>query len=92
VSSLGPLIREFQRDAAALPTDALRTEIEIGFEVLDAAIRQFHSIRPGIGTVDDRISATGDVLVATLMTALYVRELATRPVPDSAWIITGSVN
>ena len=93
VSSLGPLIREFQRDAAALPTDALQTEIEIGFEVLDAAIRQFYSIRPGTGTVDDRISATGDVMVATLMTALYVRELATRPILDAAaWIFTGSVN
>jgi hypothetical protein len=93
VSSLGPLIREFQRDAAALPTDALQAEIEIGFEVLDTAIRQFYSIRPGTGTMDDRISATGDVMVATLMTALYVRELATRPILDSAaWIVTGSVN
>lgn len=84
------LIREFQRDAAALPTDALRTEIEIGFEILDAAIRQLYGIRPGIGNLDDRISATGDVLVATLMTALYVRELAARP--RDTWTITASVN
>jgi len=93
MSSLGPLIREFQRDAAALPTDVLQAEIELGFEALDAAICQFHGIRPGTGTVDDRISATGDVMIATLMTALYVRELATRPILDAAaWIFTGSVN
>jgi len=33
----------------------------------------------GIRGVDERITATGDVMIATLTVALYVRELATRP-------------
>ena len=48
MSNLGQIIRETQRDAAALPTDALRHEIEINLEVQDAAISQFFTvIRPG---------------------------------------------
>ncbi len=79
VSSLGQIIRVIQRDAAALPTGELRDEIEVSLTVLDATISQFHRIRPGIRHVDERISATGDVMIATLTVALYVRELATRP-------------
>jgi len=79
VSSLGQIIRAIQHDAAALPTGELRDEIEVSLEVLDATISQFHSIRPGIRHVDERISATGDVMIATLTVALYVRELTTRP-------------
>ena len=90
MSSLGMLIREFQRDAAALATGELRTQIEINLEVLDVAIRDFGSIQPGAGTVDDQISATGDVVVAALMTALYLRELVTRP--REIWTIASSVN
>ena len=41
VPNLGQLIREIQREAAALPTDALRDEIEINLEVQDAAIDQY---------------------------------------------------
>lgn len=80
MSNLGQIIRETQRDAAALPTDALRYEIEINLDVQDAAIRQFYAIRPGAGNVGDLIVATSTVIVAMLTTALYVRELATRPV------------
>ena len=36
--NLGQIIREIQREAAALPTDALRHEIEINLDVQDAAI------------------------------------------------------
>ncbi len=79
MSSLGQIIRAIQHDAEALPTSELRDEIEVSLGVLDAAISQFHSIRPGAGHVDERISATGDVMIATLTVALYVRELATRP-------------
>jgi hypothetical protein len=91
VSSLGQIIRAIQHDAAALPTSELRDEIEISFEVLDATISQFHSIRPGVRNVDERISATGNVMIATLTVALYVRELATRPADVTA-AVTGSLN
>ena len=80
VPNLGQLIREIQRDAAALPTDALRDEIEINLSVQDAAIRQYFSIGPGHGTVEDLIIANSAVMFAVLTTAVYVRELATRPV------------
>jgi hypothetical protein len=79
MSSLGQIIREIQRDAAALPTAALRDEIEINLKIQDAAIRQFNGIRPGAGNAADQMVATGTVMVSVLTTALYVAELATRP-------------
>src|SRR6266567_5879340 len=91
VSSLGQIIRVIQRDAAALPTTELRDEIEISLEVLDATISQFHRARPGIRGVDERITATGNVMVATLTVALYVRELTTRPADVTA-AVTSSLN
>ena len=91
VSSLGQIIRAIQHDAAALPTSELRDEIEISLEVLDATISQFHRARPGIRGVDERITATGNVMIATLTVALYVKELTTRPA-DVTPIVTGSLN
>jgi hypothetical protein len=91
VSNLGQIIREIQRDAAALPTAALRTEIEILLDVQDAAIGQFYSIRPGSRNMDDLIVATSTVMLSVLTTALYVRELTTRPRP-AAWAFTSSIN
>ncbi len=80
VPNLGYLIREIQREAAALSTEDLRSEIEINLDVQDAAIDQYFRIRPGYGTVDDLIAANGTAIVTAVMTALYVRELANRPV------------
>ena len=88
--TLGQLIREIQREAAALPTDTLREEVEINLDVQDAAIDQYFAIRPGHGTVEDLIIANSTVMVSALTTALYVRELTTRP--REAWTITASVN
>jgi hypothetical protein len=88
VPNLGQLIREIQREAAALPTDALRDEIEINLEVQDAAIDQYFAIRPGHGTVEDLIIANSAAMVSVLMTALYVRELASRPVTHIAVAIS----
>jgi hypothetical protein len=90
MSSLGQIIREIQRDAAALTTTALRDEIEINLEVQDAAIRQFYAIRPGAGNSADLLIATSAVWFSMLTTALYVAELATRPVPMTT--IVTSVN
>jgi predicted dienelactone hydrolase len=77
---LGQIIRDVQRDAAALSTDELRDEIEINLDVQDAVIRQLLAIRPGTGTAEDLIVTTGAVWIAILTTALYVRELTSRPV------------
>ena len=84
MSSLGQIIRVIQRDAAALPTGQLRDEIEMSLGVLDVTISQFHSIRPGVRHIDERISATGNVMIATLTVALYVRELTSRPADVTA--------
>ena len=79
--TLGQLIKQIQREAAALPTDELRREIEINLDVQDAAICQYQTIPPGGRTADDLIVATGTVIVSVLTTAIYVRELTTRPAP-----------
>ena len=91
MSSLGQIIRAIQQDAAALPTSELRDEIEVSLGVLDATISQLHCARPGIRGVDERITATGDVMIAALTVALYVRELATRPA-DVTPVVTSSLN
>ena len=81
MSNLGQIIRDIQRQAAALPTDTLRDEIEINLVVQDAAVSQLLSIRPGAGKTEELIEATGMVWISMLSTALYLRELADRPVP-----------
>ena len=87
--TLGQIIREIQHEAAALPTDALRHEIEMNLEVQDAAIDLYTTIPPGGRTVEDLIIANSTVMVSVLTTALYVRELATRPaVTTTAVVIT----
>ena len=82
--TLGQIIREIQRDAAALPTDALRHEIEMNLDVQDAAIDLYYTIPPGGRTVEDLIIANSTVMVSVLTTALYVRELTTRPAVHSS--------
>lgn len=88
--NLGQLIREIQREAAALTTATLRDEIAINLEVQDVAIRQLASIRPGTGSSADLLVAASAVWYSVLTTALYVAELATRPA-DVTTIVT-SVN
>jgi hypothetical protein len=78
--TLGQLIREIEREAASLSTDALRHEIEMNLEVQDAAIDLYYAIPPGGRTVNDVITASSTVMISVLTTALFVRELAARPV------------
>ena len=87
VLTLGQIIREIQHAAAALPTDALRHEIELNLEVQDAAIDLYDTIPPGGRTVEDLIIANSTVMVSVLTTALYVRELATRPAVTSVAVV-----
>src|SRR5690242_13287444 len=87
VPTLGQLIREIQHAAAALPTDALRHEIEMNLEVQDAAIDLYYSMPPGGRTVEDLIIANSTVMVSVLTTALYVRELTTRPAVTSVAVV-----
>ena len=79
---LQEIVRELQHDAAALETAALRHEIRNSLEGLDAAISDLQRIRPGTaGHANETITATGDVMITALTTAVLVRELTTRPAP-----------
>jgi hypothetical protein len=89
--TLGQLIREIQREAAALPTDALKREIEINLDVQDAAIRQYDAIPPAGRSVEDLIVAQGAVIISVITTALYVRELTTRQLPR-LFVVASSPN
>jgi hypothetical protein len=84
--SLGHVIREIQRDAAALPTRELRDEIGLCLQMQDEAIRQYCTIPPGGRTPEDLVLVSDTVMFALVTTALYVRELTTRPV-DRAVLI-----
>ena len=79
MTPLGRVITEIQRDAADTPTQDLRSDIQVGLEVLDAAIVQLHALRPGADVIE-RFSANAEVMETVITIALYVRELATRPV------------
>jgi hypothetical protein len=91
MADLGQLIRDTQREAAALDTAALRHEIEMNLAVQDTAISQFYEVtRPGGGNAADLIVATGTVMISFVMTAIYVRELTARP--RDTWTVTASIN
>ena len=45
----------------------------------DEAIRQYYAVPPGGRKVEDLIMANSAVMVCVITTALYVRELASRP-------------
>ena len=89
--TLGQIIREIQHEAAALPTDALRHEIELNLEVQDAAIDLYTASPPGGRTVEDLIVAQGAVIISVITTALYVRELTTRQLPR-LFVVASSPN
>jgi hypothetical protein len=78
-ADLGQAIRGIQREAAALSDDVLLREVEVNLAVQDAAIRYFLSIGPGPGAGEDLVTACDAVWFSALATALYVRELASRP-------------
>ena len=77
-TNLGKMITEIQRAAAGTSTEDLRADIEVGLEVLDAAVTDLRALRPE-ADVMERITATSDFMETVITIALYVRELATRP-------------
>ena len=78
---LGQTISETQRHAESLGTDLLRDEIHQCLHSLDAAIARLYGIPPGAANAELVFNAAGDVIGLALMTALYLRELTTRPAP-----------
>jgi hypothetical protein len=76
---LGQIIREIEREAASMSTAELRHEIELSLDVQDVAIYRYYAVPPGGRKVEDLIMANSAVMVSVITTALYVRELASRP-------------
>ena len=81
MTNLGRVITEIQRQAAESSTEDLRADIEVGCEVLDAAITQLHALRPWAG-VNERISANSEVMETVITLALFLRELVSRPADE----------
>src|SRR5208283_1045878 len=67
--------------AAEIPTQDLRSDIQVGLDVLDAAISDLHALRPEADVIA-RISATADFMETVITIALYVRELCKRPADE----------
>ena len=79
MNQLHQLLAMIQEDAAALPRGQLKKEIQISLDILSEHVLKIQNLRPD-AALEDKISATDDLLVAALVIALYVRELTTRPV------------
>ena len=61
MTNLDRVITEIQREAADTSTQDLRSDIEVGLDVLDAAIGDLHALRPEADVIA-RISATWGLL------------------------------
>jgi hypothetical protein len=85
VNELSQILADIQQDAAAMPDGKLRTEIAQNVNVLIMVLDQLENLRPGVASADQVISATGDVISASLIIALYVCEWAKRPT-ERTWM------
>ena len=72
MTNLDRVITEIQREAADIPTQDLRSDIQVGLDVLEAAISDLHALRPEADAIA-RISATADFMETVITIALYVR-------------------
>ena len=76
------LLSMVQEDAAALSTGDLRAEIKVHLDVFAKYVEDFQNLQLGAVSFEEMISATDSVLVGALATALFVRELTTRPAEE----------
>ena len=86
MTNLDRVITVIQREAADIPTPDLRSDIQVGLDVLDAAISDLHGLRPGADVIA-RISATADFMETAITIALYVRELCKRPADEPVPVV-----
>jgi hypothetical protein len=77
-TNLGQMITEIQRAAGGMSTPDLRSEIEVGMEVLKDDIARVRGLLPG-EPVMTRIDVTSDFMITVITVALMTSELATRP-------------
>jgi hypothetical protein len=82
VNEMMQLLSMIQEDAAALATGDLRAEIQVHLDVFAKYLEEFQNLQPGAVSAEKLISATDSLLVGALATALFVRELTTRPAEE----------
>ena len=87
MTNLDRVITVIEREAADIPTPDLRSDIQVGLDVLDAAISDLHALRPETD-VTAEISATADFMETAVTLALYVRELCKRPADEPTPVVT----
>ena len=87
MTNLDRVITVIQREAADIPTQDLRSAIQVGLDVLEAAISDLHGLRPGADVIA-HISATADFMETAVTIALYVRELCLRPADEPVPVVT----
>jgi hypothetical protein len=80
VNQLSRLLGQIQRDAAALPTGELKAQLQVHVELLSEYADSVLNMTPDAESNEEMISATDHLFLSALFTALYVRELTTRPV------------
>jgi hypothetical protein len=84
MTELSQILADVQQDAAAMPDGRLRTEIQESLGVLTMVLDYLQALRADTASAEEMTSATGDVIFAALLIALYVREWTTRPI-DRTW-------
>ena len=79
MNDLSQLVDEIQRDAAAMPTGELKAQLQVHVELLSEYADSVQNMPPDAASTEEMISATDCLFLSALFTALYVRELTTRP-------------
>ena len=80
MNDLSQLLGQIKRDAAALSTGELRAQIQVHVELLSEYADGVQNMPPDAESTEEMISVTDCLFLSALFTALYVRELTTRPV------------
>ncbi len=80
MNDLSQLLGEIKRDAAALSTGELKAQLQVHVELLSEYADGIQNMLPDAMSTEEKISVTDCLFLSALFTALYVRELTTRPV------------
>ncbi len=80
MNDLSQLLGQIKRDAAALSTRELRAQIQVHVELLSEYADGVLNMPHGAEGTEEMTSVTDCLFLSALFTALYLRELTTRPV------------
>ena len=80
MNDLRQLLDEIRRDAAAMSTGELKAQLQVHVELLSEYADSVQNLPPAAARTEEMISVTDCLFLSALFTALYVRELTTRPI------------